>query len=385
MGRLKLGEISLKPTSQLGSKSNAQAPAPQPSTQSSVPPTGKIATGKTRLPMGTSVEKKKKLTKEQLEQMSNALIDEYLNLRSIEEAAKCFEDMKTPKYSGKFCTKAIMIVLDRKESDRIGICELMKAFCDREMLTSDQLVESIEQVLPQIPDLVIDVPKVEEYMSGMIAMWIKEDLLSVETIVAVFCPGYESYHAVIFSTIFQQLKASKGKEWVEEVFKANNIDLRESLMKEHRNEENLSKLLNNAGLKFLYPMLCLKDDLFGQLTKHIPTAVKDIEQEYVKSGVRAIFKWLQSLDAALQSAPAFIRTIGFCIVAHVTRLSTLSVSNPTPEAKKLLKVDEKTSLQALAAILNKYVSENVQKQVDLIYALQSFCHEMKFPKGMMLR
>eukprot|EP00040_Diaphanoeca_grandis_P022402 m.120369 g.120369 ORF g.120369 m.120369 type:complete len:1063 (+) comp28799_c0_seq10:108-3296(+) len=384
MGRLKLGEISLRPASDLGLNSKAilQTPVAPVVVAPSVVVTGKITARQTKLP--TADKKKKKLTKDQLEQMGTALIDEYLTALDVNEACKCFEDMKTPKYATKLTIKAILIVLDRNQGDRASVCKMIHAFVKHEFLTSELLLESIEQVLPQIPDLAIDIPKVEEYMAIMIATWVGDEILEIDPVATMFCPGYESFHSVIFSNILKQLKVVKGEEWVKDMFVTHKLDIRESLMKEDRTEIKLSTLLKKVDLKFLYPMLCMKDDLFHELDKHIPTAVKDMETDAVQLAVRSIFKWLQSLDASMQNSKEFIITVGFCIIAHVAKLTTL-VPTTTPEGKKQMKVDEKTTLQALAAILEKYVTENVTKQVDIIYALQTFCFDHKFPKGMMLR
>lgn len=132
-------------------------------------------------------------------------------------------------------------------------------------------------------------------------------------------------------------------------------------------------------------MLCMKDDLLSELMVHIPNPVVEIEADGTQSAVRSIFKWLQSLDASVQSSPTFIMTVAKCIFSHVTMLTTLKKESMTPDEKKQSKAQEKTTLQALAAIVEKYVSDNVKKQTDVIYALQSFCYDKKFPRGMMLR
>ena len=60
-------------------------------------------------------------------------------------------------------------------------------------------------------------------------------------------------------------------------------------------------------------------------------------------------------------------------------------SDPSLTPDKILIEAEKEMLSKYQTVLQAYIHDSPPLQLTAVYALQVFCHDKKFPKGMLLR
>lgn len=387
LGRLRVSNnISLRPTTDLGhGRQNQSQPVQQDNGQPTNQPgnkPGKIVTVGSKLPNERG--KPKALSKEELQKKSDALLEEYLSVLDAAEAIRCFKEMKNKKYSRKLCKAAILLALDRKDSDRVNVCKLIQSFVEEKVMPSRDVLEAFEEVLPELADLAIDIPKVEAYLAMMAAQWAQSEIVELEDFGGALKMADNG--AVVLGNLLVELAKIKGEAETKQSFEQSKIDLLDVLPKGKQNELELVGFAKKYGLMFLFPMLSLKEEFKNELAIRFPDAIEDSESDDVRSAVRSIFKWIQALPQEKLSAPTFLRVIAQGLIGHAAFLTTLKIkSSDSAELKKKLKEKEKQTMQSFGAILHKYAGEKTRLQIEIIYALQIFCYDQNYPKGMMLR
>lgn len=111
-------------------------------------------------------------TRDELDQMTEALLDEYFVILEIEEAVDCVKDLAKVAYPGyypafvEFCVKSTL----EKGVKQVGEFAKLLTHLIREGLIPASAVETgLKNVLTEIADIKVDVPKAPEYISDIIA------------------------------------------------------------------------------------------------------------------------------------------------------------------------------------------------------------------------
>ena len=92
-------------------------------------------------------------------------------------------------------------------------------------------------------------------------------------------------------------------------------------------------------------------------------------------------KWISdNVDADIRASSDFIISLVTCVVKNAAEKSVLA-DNPTTVSTDKAKVNkQKELIQRYAEILRDYLGSNQRKQVDAIYALQTYADSKGFPK-----
>lgn len=105
----------------------------------------------------------------------------------------------------------------------------------------------------------------------------------------------------------------------------------------------------------------------------------------------ALFKWIkQNIDEKAQADVHFIRALMTVIIKFVvsTNTAALPAAAGGPEAEAANKVaaeQEKSLLEKFKSVLQRFLHDSISKQKAAVYAVQVFCCNLKFPKGLLLR
>lgn len=354
-------------------------------------------------------QKNKKPSKEQLETMANALIEEYLTALDVDEALKCFADMKTPKYAMTLAQKAILVGLDRSTTDRRNICRLIAEFVGKNVLSGHKLLSTIEDdVLPMLDDLAIDIPLVREYIGVMMSHWIvyhvqnenAKMVLSLKDVAEVLQRGLQSVdvnmlsqHHVILGHVLKGLIALVNNDTTKTLYEDADIDVRGFLPVGSRADGDVIAFVDMYSVPFLYQDLKMRRDFMAQLATHLPVndagTMTDASTDDSNAGIKALHKWLQGLSADLLKMPKFVFHVAYTVFEYIASNTCVhsGTGNLKVESKewKKMKANEKQQYQTIAPLLSSMASKSVKKQKQIVYALQQYCHAAAFPKGLMLR
>ncbi len=87
------------------------------------------------------------------------------------------------------------------------------------------------------------------------------------------------------------------------------------------------------------------------------------------------------MSSDLQSEPGFVFGLFRVVIGHITTTAG-SAADPTDKAAAEA---EKTLLSRFKPVLQPFAGESAGHSLTAVYALQVFCHELGFPKGLLLR
>jgi translation initiation factor 4G len=166
----------------------------------------------------------------------------------------------------------------------------------------------------------------------------------------------------LFLSILQKL-ASDSEDLAQSMFTESGVKLLDQLPQNMRSEEQLGKLLEEMKLTFLVPMLAIKSELRRLL----------IEE---KISTTQLQDWIvKNVDEAHQENPSFMYGLMEAIICLIMGSSDIDKENEA----------EKDMIRDFKPVLKTFLKGSIVLQLSCIYALQVFCHEQGFPKGLMLR
>lgn len=150
-----------------------QAPAAPPA---AAPAAARAAADTT--PINSRDEWKKKI---------NALIDEWVSIRSEEEAELCFTELRPrgqPKQAANFMVEfALEKVVDCGEQERLAVAQLLIILISGGNLAPENFVAPVyNAALEFLEDYEIDIPQVHNNLAQVLAELIKVDMVEVKTL-----------------------------------------------------------------------------------------------------------------------------------------------------------------------------------------------------------
>ena len=229
-------------------------------------------------------------------------------------------------------------------------------------------------MINEIEDLERDLPRVKSNVAAFMSNAIGNEVMSLKEASE---PLEGGQHYPLFLLCLQHLHKSKGNDWLFDAFTESKINLIEMLPENDRNKERMADILEDRGLSFLYPMLRIESDLWKQLTQADCTPT-------------SLYRWLKdNVDPSLQNNTDFIRVLFTCLLKYIgLEMSKLSISDSTATRQTQTNgtniIDnEKELLTKYQSVLKAFLHEKPSLQLMALYALQSFCFTLNFPKGML--
>ncbi|XP_036332524.1 eukaryotic translation initiation factor 4 gamma 2, partial [Rhagoletis pomonella] len=289
-----------------------------------------------------------------------ALVDGFLDLKVPE---KCMKDV---------CVNIIMDVLEKAEDkylDRvINFLQAVRKQCN---IKSNIILEVFKQVINKMNEREALNPRIATHVAGLLSRAAGDAGLLKLTDIANYTDNGQHYP--LFLLVLQQLHKSIGKEALADKFRASKIDLMNSLPEVDRNKTRLAEILDDRNLAFLYPLLKVQAEMWKQLTSDPNPA--------------AFYKWIKSnLDAKYYKDAGFINALVTVLVKYITQETTLAEGTDTKKHPDRATIEKEESLLLkYCQILQTFLGGSNELQLIAIYALQVFCFNENFPKGMLCR
>ncbi|CAN8003099.1 unnamed protein product [Ixodes pacificus] len=302
-----------------------------------------------------------------------------------EEAGKAFEALKIPrKFLADALAHVMLATLDKPEAELLP--QLALAY---KKDGGPAYLEALQEVFGRMAALEVEMPLVKSMVAGHVARGVARGLVSLSELAGALPNGQ---HYPLFLLVLQQLSRTQGRVWLTQGLAAAKVDLESVLPEGNRGPERLAEVLEDRGLGFLLPRL--QGDMWRQL-KADPSP-------------NALYRWLrESLEPQQQAQPSFVHALVTCLLRHITGETTLpglvtnsdatnntdnsnngpavqlSAANQVPERAQLDK--ERELAGRFQPLLRAFLGERPSLQLAALYALQTFCHSLGFPKGMLLR
>jgi len=308
-----------------------------------------------------SNKKEKGPSKEEVLRKVGALAEELLKERSVESALSAWKEHRVPE---RLVSEALVVVLsatlDKTDADRELAVGFVAALRKDGAASNTQVVDCLRNLVNSIPEKEAAVPKIHSVVAGLAAVAVTETLVSLAEVAELSDGGS---HYPLFMLTLQNLHRSMGKQQLTQLYNQSKVNLLQTLPEGDRTKERLSELLDDRGLGFLCPLLRIQAELWKQLE--------------ADQNPSSLYKWIkENLEPAHHTDTGFISALVTVIVKYIHQ-----------EASGTDKVQEreKSLLEKFKPVLEHFLNNCTDLQVVAVYALQTYCFSLDFPKGMLLR
>jgi len=314
---------------------------------------------------------KEKLTKEKMIDKLTYLLSECYVSHSLADAVADIKEMNVPrKMIPDLLSQIMMESLEKSDAEQELSMKLIDDLRSDGVISGDQFMQGFNKVCNKMSDLETDLPLVKSHVARFGAMALT---LGLVTLTDLADPLENGVHYPLFLLCLQHTHKIKDKQWLVDVFNQSKLDLQSMLPELDQNKERMLEILEDRGLSFMFPLLRIQSELGRQIAAE-PTA-------------NAVFKWVKDkVDVSLHTDPEFINVLVTAIVKYITTESTLKEdADPTVTPEKVLMDKEKELLDKLKGVLQLFLHDHTNLQMAALYAVQVYCHNNNFPKGMFLR
>ncbi|XP_060733730.1 eukaryotic translation initiation factor 4 gamma 2b [Tachysurus vachellii] len=381
-GQLNADEISLRPAqSFMLNKNQVSKLQPQiptmmpPSTQT--PPLGQPPQLglKTNPPLiqekPQKITKKPAPTKEELIKMTETLIAEYQKNKNVDDAVNSVREMKAPKhFLPELLSKLILCSLEWSDEDKEHFGTLIHTLRTEGLVTGENFMQALMNVLDQCPNLETDIPLVKSYLAQFAARAVIAELVSIAELAH---PLENGTHFPLFLLCLQQVSKMKDRDWLTEQFQQSKVNMQKMLPEIDQNKDRMVEILEGKGLSFLFPLMKLEKELLKQI-KADPAP-------------QSIYKWIKdNISPKLHIDKGFINILMTSFLQYISAELCLSEGDDNLGAPSKEQLEqEKQLLLSFKPVMQKFLHDHTDLQVSALYALQVHCNTYSFPKGMLLR
>jgi len=361
-------EISLRPTSFL--KKKEEKPKSLFAKAEELPPNMQQFTNLTindKTASNNKTNKKSILTKADIDNKLKEFLDEFEQSKDIEQIRSCIKSLaSTSKYSKMVAKQLFYIVFAKDKNNWELFVEIFVECRNNEVLSTDIIVNAFLQLFDDIR--VVESTDGKDFLAALAALFIAQDLIPLGKMMEQFQDGHHYPTALL---CLARLQTLKEKDVVKELVKLSKVDLKLIFAQENRSDDNIMKEVQVKDLLYLFPHLCLKEELLHMMkdtsndTDHVATWIKD------------------QIVGKLENKQ-LVHIIITCMVVIATQ-DTLSTCDINQKPEKELQEKEKEVIDTWKVILKEHLGTDNALQLEAIYALQIYCYEKQYPKEMLLR
>ncbi|ESO83290.1 hypothetical protein LOTGIDRAFT_133686 [Lottia gigantea] len=378
-------DVSLRPVKNFNFKPNTpkalpkSAMAPTNSQGWSLRPSNQDPTTHEPLPIkqivvqdkNKSNNKKSGISKEEVLKIANQIVDDNISNDSTSDVINIIKEANIPrKMLPTVVSRLLMGVLEKTDDDRENVIKILCALKEENMVNSEHIIEGLKSVIDQLPELEKEIHTVKSYIAKYGAMAVTKGLISLAELAE---PLYNGVQYPLFMLCLQQMHKMKDKDWLLTTYNNSKLDLMKMLPELDQKRERLIETLEDRGLSFLFPLMKIQCELTKQIQCE-PSAT-------------SLFKWIKEhVDNDMQKDPRFINILMTSIIKYIAEETTLANNidkNTLPDKSVIEK--EKDLLDKMKVVLQMFLRDHMKLNVVALYAVQVFCHQHSFPKGMLLR
>ena len=254
--------------------------------------------------------------------------------------------------------------IGKTEKDREQLHKLINKIKIDSVVSDSSFLSALKNLFCKISELEVETPRARSFVAAFVADSIIENVLSLKDIGELLDGGQ---HYPLFPLVLQNLHKSKDQGWLFDAFTESKINLINMLPENDRNKERMADILEDRNLTFLYPMLRIESDITKQITSDVPPT--------------SLYRWLKdNVNVNLQSSPEFISVVFSTLLKHIISKFT-NADNPNNFTASLF-TSQESEFSKYQQILSVFLTEKHDLQLVVLYSLQTYCHELDFPKGL---
>lgn len=281
---------------------------------------------------------------DRLAKLSNSLIDECCT-KMVEKSMSC----------------------ESNEEKRIKVCLVLKQIYDKQLVS----LPTIHQIIMRPLEVLGSGGSGEvDHFVPLFTKSIQICLMDLKQFAGMLLE--EGHHFSLLLAVLKRLATSDQQQLSRE-FNASNIDLLVMMPESSRSKSGLLEALSEAELQFLEPFLGMEAGMTSELKANPNPTI--------------LYRWLRdNVAAELHTERRFVHVLLRCCLVHVTESTTLAEGvDRDVKPSKSVEGDEKKLFHQLKPLMQKFLHDDSSLQMTALYTVQNFCHEQKFPKGLIWR
>ncbi|WOK95047.1 hypothetical protein Cni_G03753 [Canna indica] len=156
-----------------------------------------------------------KLNPKELYKKTVALLEEYFNIRILEEALQCVEELQSPEYYPEVVKEAINLALDKGSSYVEPVGRLLEYLLTKKIFTSRDLETGCLLYAAALDDIGIDLPKAPIYFGEVVAKLVLAGSIDFNVVEDVLKKIEDSrFQSTVFDAVMNAVKTSPDAQSV---------------------------------------------------------------------------------------------------------------------------------------------------------------------------
>nr|CAH0113663.1 unnamed protein product [Daphnia galeata] len=321
---------------------------------------------------------KSTVTDDEIEQKSHALLGEYFTNKKIEDAVLDMKEWLHPSTVARFINQCLLHVLEHNKKERRATGTLLKEMVKRKLFHSSDILDGFTELLQSAEDFIVDIPKLWEYVAELVVPLFEEDVINLNFLPQLSSILNSSMVANFVAAVLKELVKEQGVAGAERILIMSNVPLTSVLpsgvdpnafFAQHKELDFLSKIDSiprssgsvGKSNSSATPASQVNIDFQHSLEKYLRDATHLTTDD--------VCSWIQEQYVG-DVNPAFIRAL-------VTAVTESSIEGRGTESKL-----NNTVLKHWTEVLRRYVDNIPDRELQLLYAVQTLVTKRQHPKGL---
>lgn len=312
-------------------------------------------------------------TRDEVFAKMETILSDLMQHQSTNEALESWKENNwlPNKMSQTAVNHFMKLMLEKNETERDLAQQLLGQLVADGAINGTHVQEGISRTLSQLLELESNNTSLRSNLADCSTWCITNNLASFKE-VAEMTQGGQNYP--VFLQVLQRLAKSMGSDELKATFDAsNNLKMVDFVPEESQNDESLVNILDEYQVSFLMPLLSVQQDMRKQLSSD--------------PDPNSFLQWVnKSVDHSFFDKSDFINILFSTIMKYIVGQTTFQdASNLSAQPDKRQTEAERELVDKFKLVFKPFVQDNSKLQLSAVYALQVFCHDLGFPKGLLLR
>lgn len=316
-------------------------------------------------PASVSVTPTTELSEEVMKKKALSIIDEYLDIRSIEEALECFKELQSPSTHHVFVNVAFNHTMEKKGSDRTATGKLLRYLLRDGALTHEQYLNGVEQIFTYAEDLEIDIPQLWKYIGELMGPTAFHGILNLDLVFQLVLKYVSKIKAAkLFAHMLQTATDESSCEDVSASLSRCHLRLNTFF----ETEEEAVKFAKDKNIEY-----ALGQDNSPQSGQHSARIQEELRTLILKRKARNedVFEWIdKNVSPANTKESSFIRAL----------VTVVCEDTMDKEEGGQCKCNV-SHLKERKRLLQKYIDDNTSRELQALYAVQALFVQLDYPPG----
>ncbi|XP_044726466.1 eukaryotic translation initiation factor 4 gamma 1-like isoform X3 [Chrysoperla carnea] len=311
----------------------------------------------------------KELTEDEIEQHTQTIVNDYWNDLSVSDV--CEAEIKTlfgtDALAGKFVGCSYLYSIEKSSTARKNTGNLVAVLCQRGLITQKAVCTGLQSLLEVVEDLIIDLPKIWDYLSELVVPLLAEGVLSLKVLreVAFSCAGFiqqEDYPGKLLVHLCNSLSKDKGPSFPRKLWLDSGLQFSD-FVPNHK----VSSFIKDNKLEYLSGSASIPENSISLSFDEIRAKLLEFFEKDVT--FNHITEWVTAnVGKEKATEKEFIRALMTAVCEH---------------SIQKMKLNEDV-LKKHFFLLQRYVDNKADREMQCLHALKAYINKLEHPPGVLL-